>query len=291
MNSDPPRLLEDPSAAASLRQDLAHVDGATLEGLDLAAGLEQLRAATAATTATVPVATSGAGLSLAGKVGVGAALVVAAALWATRAEPDARQVEVTSAAPLATVSPERETTPTPVEEPQEPEISSVGAESAIESAALGSAKPEPVQPEPESAMAETTPAGSDPGVTSTAGPRRGSPPRRATAPSQPTPATEPAATPDETDDGVLREARMVARARASLAADPARAFELAEQAERDFPEGQLVEERRAIAIAALVALGRMDEARTRAQRFLARFSRGAHADAVRRVLGGHVDDD
>lgn len=298
MNSDPPRLLEDPSAAASLRQDLAHVDGATLEGLDLAAGLEQLRAATAATTATVPVAASGTGLSLAGKVGVGAAIAVAVALWVTRAEPDARQVEVASEAPRVTAPTLRDTRPPSVEEAQESEVSRPGAESAHSAAGLGSAQDaaEPAEAEPaeaeEPTQAEAAPVGSDPRVSPTNGPHRGSPPQRAAAPSNPAPAADlaadsaidPAPPSDEIGDGVLREARMVARARASLAADPARAFELAEQAERDFPEGQLIEERRAIAIAALVALGRMDEARPRAQRFLARFSRGAHADAVRRAL-------
>ena len=46
MNSDPPRLLDDPSASPSLRADLARAADARLEGLDLDAGLERLRTAT-----------------------------------------------------------------------------------------------------------------------------------------------------------------------------------------------------------------------------------------------------
>ena len=95
------------------------------------------------------------------------------------------------------------------------------------------------------------------------------------------PATQPA---EPSVDDVLREARMVAQARASLAKDPSRALELTEQAEEEFPQGQLVEERRALAIRALAALGRHEQARRRADEFLARFGRGAHAEAVRRAV-------
>lgn len=100
-------------------------------------------------------------------------------------------------------------------------------------------------------------------------------------------ASAPKATkPSSMDDDVLREAMLVAKARSHLARDPARALALAEEAERDFPRGQLVEERRALAIRALVALGRLDEAQRQAEPFLAEHGRGAHAAAVRRALEG-----
>jgi hypothetical protein len=52
---------------------------------------------------------------------------------------------------------------------------------------------------------------------------------------------------------------------------PREALDLAEQHARQFPAGQLAEEREVVAIEALLALGRTDEARTRTARFRARF--------------------
>jgi hypothetical protein len=59
-------------------------------------------------------------------------------------------------------------------------------------------------------------------------------------------------------------------ARAVLASeDPARSLSVLDEHRRRFPRGQLGEEREALAVQALVALGRYDEARERAARFRA----------------------
>src|SRR5690606_9134646 len=75
MTIDPPRLLDDPSVDPALRGDLQHAVAAELHGLDLAAGLSQLRATTAGSTAA-------SGSSLLAKLGLGTAVTGGAvALW------------------------------------------------------------------------------------------------------------------------------------------------------------------------------------------------------------------
>jgi hypothetical protein len=99
-------------------------------------------------------------------------------------------------------------------------------------------------------------------------------PASATSPSPPASAVEdappiprsapPAASSLSLERGVLADAR------AALAAgDAARALRLSDEHLRRFPRAQLGEEREAIAIQALVGLGRYDEARARAARFRA----------------------
>lgn len=57
------------------------------------------------------------------------------------------------------------------------------------------------------------------------------------------------------------------RAQRALSTSPADALALADEHARRFAEGTLAPEREVIAIGALVALGRRDEARRRADRF------------------------
>lgn len=271
MTSDPPRLLEDPSATASLRSDLAHAAEAEVQGLDLAAGLAALRTATTASSGTAL-----GGTSLLVKVGVGSGLVAGAvALWlgwgrTDPPRPEAEPVEVVVAAhddEAALVEPEA----APQQAAHDDEAAPVEPEAApVEAAPVEAAPMEPAPQEPEASALE---ASEEPRPA--LGRRRA---ERASAPK--------ATKPSSMDDDVLREAMLVAKARSHLARDPARALALAEEAERDFPRGQLVEERRALAIRALVALGRLDEAQRQAEPFLAEHGRGAHAAAVRRALEG-----
>jgi hypothetical protein len=74
-------------------------------------------------------------------------------------------------------------------------------------------------------------------------------------------------------EGTLAAERAVLDvARSALArGDGAHALEAAERHGRMFPRGQMAEEREAIAVQALVRLGRVDEARARGDRFRSRF--------------------
>src|SRR5262249_1082268 len=74
-------------------------------------------------------------------------------------------------------------------------------------------------------------------------------------------------------------------ARSALASgEPARALEAALRHERTYPNGLLVEEREALAVKALVALGRNDAARARGARFVKRFPNGLMRPAVEGAL-------
>ncbi|MCH9680274.1 MAG: hypothetical protein K0V04_02480 [Deltaproteobacteria bacterium] len=262
MTSDPTRLLEDPSVVASMRGDLLSAAEVHVHGLDVASGLAQLQAA----TATTAVAT-GAGMSAATKIAVGLAVTVGAvALWAGLREPAPSVASTTSATISAPIS--------------APVVGSAVKATPTEVAATEippAAVPEPpavavtpVVEEPEAVVAKEPVAVGEPSDAAAEEPatRKAS---RAVRPASPS--------------SFVDEAKLVAKARAQLTNSPAKALELAKEAERTFPRGHLVEERRAIAIRALVALGRHDEARRRAKPFLARYGRGAHAAAVRRALG------
>jgi hypothetical protein len=85
---------------------------------------------------------------------------------------------------------------------------------------------------------------------------------------------------------VESESQRVARARAWLrSGDANRALQTLDALERDEPNGLLAQEREALAIEALAALGRRDAARARADAFLERYPRSPHVLAVRRAAG------
>ncbi|WP_437680317.1 tetratricopeptide repeat protein [Sorangium sp. So ce131] len=111
-------------------------------------------------------------------------------------------------------------------------------------------------------------------------------PARAPEPSRQPPRNTRPAAPAETaapEGDVGREAKLLEQARAALAQDPAAALAAVNQHRTEFPRGQLVAEREFLAIQVLARLGRADEARTRAEAFLARFPSSPHAERVRRL--------
>lgn len=113
-------------------------------------------------------------------------------------------------------------------------------------------------------------------VTSAAAPSAGAPPA-AVAPVPVPPST--VASPLDT------ESRRVAAARALQRAGRTReALAALDGLARDLPNGELVQEREALAIEALVTLGNTAEARRRASSFLQRFPNSPHAAAARRAL-------
>ena len=240
-------MVDDPSVAAALKADLAVAKGAVVEGFDAAAGLAALEASIAAQGAAGAATAS---TSLLTKVVIGAVVVGGAAVaWvATRppAEPEVLQ------GPVAVVQPKSE-----VLDVVEP------------------APPQPAAEVPEEDPVEAVEVVEDDVEEVAIQPRK---PRVKKA--EPQPQQQ-----ESMEERLLREAKMVADARRALASDPAHALKLANDAAKDFPQGQLVEEREALKIRALAKLGRDDEARSRAERYLERHPRGPHADSVRRAVG------
>lgn len=110
-------------------------------------------------------------------------------------------------------------------------------------------------------------------------PKRVAAPRRAPESSARAPEPAEAAPVDvEAELAILRPAR--ARVRSA----PKRALELVAEHARRYPHGALIEEREVIAIEALVASERLEDAAERARSFFADYPRSAHARRVRTLL-------
>lgn len=258
MSEEPIRWLEDPGVAASLRTDLAHSATATVHGMDHSVGLASLRGAIAAQTGALAPTASSSSLGVKTVVGL---LVIGGGLglWKATAGDDARVAD-----------------PIEVVDASEPELPAP----ALERAAIPHTAP--IAP-----SAVVGPTDDGPPAEAIAAPtKRDEKIERKSTPREATAAVEPL--PDETDprpdDRYLQEATMVARARKSLSQDPSRTLELTRAIAREFPSGQLVEERRALEIRALAKLGRLAEAKERAALFLADHAKGPHAAAVRRAI-------
>lgn len=107
-----------------------------------------------------------------------------------------------------------------------------------------------------------------------------------------TPADAPRSTPsvatfpdDSTANRPDAESRTIAHARSLLRTGQARsALAALDAARRDFPNGELAQERDALTIDALRVLGNTAEARRRATLFLARYPSSPHAPMARRAL-------
>jgi hypothetical protein len=266
MSGDPIRLLDDPATAGLLRGDLSTARAAQVQCLDHGAGLGALQAALGAQTGAIPaVAASGAGGSLAAKLLLGAALIGGAAWWVTARDETPAMDPGASTTPAATPA----ATPEPAAAPRSSAPTPAPAAAEPASAELAPApEEEPRVDAPESHVE----AAVQPRGTRTRGASSG----------EATPGSE------SPDDAVVREAKQIQAARRALGTDAARALSLTQSIAKEFPRGQLVEERLAIAIRALAKLGRMDEARLQAEVFLETYARGAHANAVRRAVA--LDD-
>ena len=81
------------------------------------------------------------------------------------------------------------------------------------------------------------------------------------------------------------EIALLNRAHQALAGNPARALALTAQHRRDYPSGVLGQESDLIAIEALEALGRKNEARAAAGSFRARYPSSAHLRQLDRLIG------
>jgi hypothetical protein len=83
------------------------------------------------------------------------------------------------------------------------------------------------------------------------------------------------------------EAELVPLLAALWEKEPDRALALAEQGEKRFGDSPRAVERRLYEIKALVKLGRIGSARTRAERYLAAYPPGPMTDEVERLTGVH----
>ena len=257
MTVEPTRLIDDAATAGTLKGDLEIAAAARVEGLDFPAGLAQLQSAIGAETGAIPAVGQASG-SLAPKIAV-AVVAVGIAAWFGLREPTPPPTPHMPVA-VATPTPEEAPEAASAGAPSQPEPAAHAepvVEEAPEVAAVPDEEPEATaeQPEPEP---ETTKA----------------------KPRRPKPEVD-----DDPQASVLQEAKAVQAARRALTTQPGEALKQAKQIAKDFPKGQRVEERRAIEIQALAKLGRDDEARDKAEAFLAKYGRGPHAAAVRRATG------
>jgi hypothetical protein len=85
------------------------------------------------------------------------------------------------------------------------------------------------------------------------------------------------------NDRLRREVMLVDRMRAELDKHPEQTLQLGKQVQANFPAGMLAEETEAMSIIALDALGRHEEARSRASRFVATFPSGAFHVRIRKL--------
>ncbi len=259
---EPTRWLDDPTLSASLKADLHHGAAATVSGLDTTAGLAALRGAIAAQTGSLAPAAASSSIGLKAVVGV-IAIGGAIGLWkATQNDDTTTEAVAVAPASIEPREPVAASTPPAIPEEQR------GVEPAV------AAEPEE---EIEIDLDDVEPAATK---------RDDRSDRRKDATVD---ATKPVPATDAADDKYLQEAMLVARARKALAYDAKATLQLTQQIAKEFPAGQLVEERRALEIRALARLGRDDEARSRAAGFLADHAKGPHAAAVRRAIGDDAE--
>lgn len=264
MTGDPLRLLHDPTTAAVLRRDL----GSAVHGVpyDVDAGLARFESNLAQGTGVATTAKLGA--SGGGSLAVGALLLVgglAAVIGWSLAVP--------------ATGPGR----------AEPELVASAESLRSELMRPESLRPNAVEPTPR-LLAPVVPLAPAvmPAEASLA------PPAEVAAPApvaRPVKARRAKGTHDEVaavDEAApadyLREARDLNAARGHLGHDAAKALALAEAGAAEFKAGTFAQEWEGVAVLALFELGRVDEARARAELFLQRYPNGTYAPRIRQVL-------
>jgi hypothetical protein len=254
MTHEPTRLLDDATAPAGLRRDLAAAARHRVP-YDATAGAARFESTLAKGAGA---ASSGWG---AGTIGAGALLLgglIGAGLWLSRPADPPPQTEpviaAVRAAPEASspVSEDRSDEPSPTVAPAPPE-------EVIEDMSEETAAPTP-EPRAESKRPRGRKA------------IRGQ-------------ATREVVSAREGSADYLREARSLQAARGFLGRDPAQALARAEAGAAEFKAGAFTQEWEGLAILALFELDRRGEAERRARAFLARWPNGPYAAQVREALG------
>ncbi len=268
MREPPLRLRDDPSVSRALREDLARAAAPAGGGYDVAAGLARFEA----TLRAAPGAGPGAGV---GKTVLGAALKGAllglAVVGGAAALGD--RAPLPPPATGAVSAPASSTAPVAVE---------LSPEAPVRTPARLASAPPPELAKP---VALFGPAPAGPGARADArrhaasgrhGPQRA----RGGAGAGGAPSPETGAR-----DGLAAEMELLVRLRALQNGDPTQALALAAEGNRRFPAGLFAQEREAIAIAALVRLGRASEARARGAAFLAAYPRSVFAERMKKLTG------
>ena len=257
------RAARDEFEASS--EDCARIDRALTARLGLAAG-----AIVGATTATtVSAATAGAtGTAVAGASGATAAIaakwVAAGLLLAAAGAGGGSMYRSSHHAPAS-----------PTARPVEAPLHVLATAAATPIPSLGTV----------ALSVPSDPLGTEPVPVPIASPTS---PRAHAASSQPAPPTAAAGRLGGAPDPTLgAETQLMRRADQALrVGEPARALELLDEHARIFPDGVLAEERSAERVTTLCALGRFDQARAEAARFLAIRGNSPLAKAVRGSCGG-----
>jgi len=254
--SAPKRLLEDPDTAAALRSDL-HTVASHQVNFDLAAGLARFEAGLAAGTGASAAGLKATLLKLgiagvvAGGAVVGVALWSGNALWSSNAPSNEPHTVLTNSAAPAHAKPPsaavRAATPAPAP----------AAPSVAESATPGSA----AETEPTVVKHATA---------------------RPAAKARPAPAASPS---EKRDDLLQREVQQLRQIRQLVSANPGQALALANEGHSTFKGGVLYQEREALALQALSALGRRSELEARGERYLRAFPNGSFSNRIRQLLG------
>lgn len=135
-------------------------------------------------------------------------------------------------------------------------------------------RPQHAQPMPQ----QTPAARADDGREMAAEPGAAQRGQLAASPSEPPNRAAPASS------GSRREIAQLVRIKALLEQDPAAARRLIRAAQREFPNGLLVEEREGLDVIALFALGQLERARSGAERFIARYPQSPLRPKLQRLI-------
>lgn len=240
----PRRLLEDPEVQEALRKDLQCAVEHKLD-FDTARGLARFEAALAGGAGAGSAAAQGALVKWL-VVGVAGAGVAAALYISSSPSPSSNAPAPTPAYPMA-----QEEAPAKTPAPEASEPAKKPEMIRAEELEVEKAPPAPVKMVQRPALA---------------------------------PSGEPEADAGGRSDLLQREVAHLKTVRQALASDPARALSLANAGHAEFKGGVLYQEREALALQALNALGRRAELEQRGARYLESFPSGSFSDQVRGML-------
>lgn len=260
---EPVRMIDDDREAELLRVDLSRAAEHDV-GYDVAAGVAAFEASLASAPAGTEVA--GSGGATGGGLGTGKLLLI---LVGVAAVGGAVAVGVSNDEPAPVVATAEPEDPRPAIVPEPPETAPE-PETSAEPAVVPVPNPGPLsEPDPD--------LHPDPDPAPTPAPETPKP-KKAKPEPKPDPEPSPAIA------GHQAEMEATNRARKALASDPARALELAREADEEFADGLFREQRDGIKALALLAMGKAEAGRKAAQAYLRKHPKGTYADKVRSKL-------
>ena len=266
MSQDPERLFESPDAPAELRADLEQAREDDPARYDVAAGLAAFEASMAAPPPGVEAAAGGSKALTWVIVAVVGAATAGAVAWAvTRGDDDPK--------------PRRELGQAAEMEPDRPKSD------RLEPATNGSDRLEPAEPATNGSERRESASGvPDPGPNPEPHPDSTRPPNADSPPKRPRPRPDKPAPADPDPNRLAAEMKLTSAAKSALNGNPKRALQLAKKGNAEFPKGLFRQDRQAIIVLALFALGRTAEAEKKAKTYLRRYPKGSFAAKVRAKL-------